>query len=682
MGWIVAVDTGGTFTDFAAFEQETGTIRITKSLTNYDSFVEGVMECVEKAEINLGEADVVKLGTTLVINTFVQRNGAKTALITTRGFRDVLELRRGNRKVPFDLRFRPSPVLVDRDLRFEVTERIASDGSVLEPLRLDELDELIDLLDRVDVQAVAVSFINAYTNMQHEEVTAETIRKKLPGVFVTTGTELVKEWYEYERTSTAVANAYVGPRMEQYVKGLHARLSSEGFTKTFFLMASNGGVFSVERAARQPVMMVESGPVGGCIGAAAYARALGLEKAIAFDMGGTTAKCALINGGSFDVKSPYVVGDPDRGFPVQGAVVDIVEVGAGGGSIAYVDAQHRLHVGPRSAGSSPGPVAYGRGGTEPTITDANIVLGRIGAASFLGGEMKIDAKAAELSLAKSVASPLGYSGASGLDRAAQGVVDLGTVRMAGAIRQITVERGLDPRDFVLFPFGGGGPLHGTTLAREMNIPRVVVPPHPGIFSALGMLLADARVDETVTFVHTLDEEGVAAMASRFASLERQVTEAMKREIGERAIHFERNIEMRYRGQKQALRFSLPFGADMSDIRSAFENAYRTRFGHADTAGPLEFVNLLLTAFAALDQPNLESLAQLGPASSTSGTRSVYFPESGTRLLTPVFSRESLPRGFSAAGPALIEEYGSTTVVGPNDHFSIGSLGEISIEIGL
>ena len=680
MGYIVAADTGGTFTDLVAYNPDSGDLVYTKSLTNYGDLVEGVMETVGKAALDLRDTDVVKFGTTLVINTFVQRNGARAALVTTRGFRDVIEIGRGNRPRPFDLRYRRDPVLIGRDLRFEVTERIAADGSVLAPLDRDGIDELAGRLSALDVEAVGICLLNSYANPVHEAEAAAMLRERLPGVYVTASTELTREWYEFERGSTAAANAYVGPRMQSYLARLEKRLAQEGFSKSFFMMASNGGVFSLERAQRQPVMLLESGPVGGCIGASVYAAELGVPKMIAFDMGGTTAKCVVLEDGRFEVKSPYYVGGEDHGFPIRGAVLDIVEVGAGGGSIAWID-DGRLNVGPRSAGSTPGPVAYGRGGVEPTITDANLVLGRIDATSFLGGEMILDVAAARAAIAQTVAAPLAFDGNAGVDEAAEGIIALGTVVMASAIRQVTIERGLDPRDFKLFAFGGGGPLHSATLARELNIPEVIIPPEPGNFSALGMLLANARIDETLTFVRDFGEEAIAEMESVFARWEGDTRATFERETGSREVSFQRSVEMRYHGQKQATRIEIEAGGDRGSLREAFNAGYLRRYGHVDTHAPVEFVGLVLTAAVGLDRPRLDQLRPkpIVGAVIEPRQRKVHFPGLGW-VDAPVYSRRALPAGFAASGPAIIEEYGSTTVVLPKDRFRVGDLGEITIAI--
>ena len=679
MSFIVAADTGGTFTDLAAFDREQGRIVYTKSLTTHDDLVEGVMDCIRKAAIDLAEAEVVKFGTTLVINTFIERTGAKTALLATEGFRDQLEIGRGNRPIPFDFRYKRHPALVARDLRFEIPERIAADGSVLRALELDAVDAVADRLRALGIEAVAVSFLNAYTQPRHEDETAEALRRALPGIYITAGTELTREWYEYERTATAVANAYVGPKLKDYVKRLDSRLRENGLERSFYMMSSNGGVISVERAKQQPVMLVESGPVGGCIGTGVYAEALGIDKAIAFDMGGTTAKCAVVENGRFDVKSPYYIGGMERGFPIRGSVLDIVEVGAGGGSIAWLDEQGRLCVGPKSAGSAPGPVCYGNGGIEPTITDANLVLGRIGTESFLGGDMHLEESGARRAIEERVAAPLGFAGEAGLDETAQGILALGTMTMAGAIKQITIERGLDPREFALFAFGGGGPLHAAQIARELAVPLVVVPPEPGIFSALGMILADARVDEARTFLRDLNDETIAEIEDVFIAMEDAMRKKLEAELNAPSILFERQADMRFRGQRHTLRTELGAARDAPAMRRAFENTYERKFGHVEVESPIEFVGLVLSGIGRIERPALEALRPVvaEAAAVAPRRREVHFGESG-RIMTPVLAREGLRIGHKAAGPAIIEEYGSTTVVGPNDRFEIGGLGEIRI----
>ena len=390
MSYAIAVDIGGTFTDLVAFDHENQRVIYAKSPTTYDNLVDGILDCFNKAKIKPAEASLVNHGTTLVINSLIQRKGAKTALVTSQGFRDILEIARGNRPDPFDLHYQRDEPLIPRELRLEVPERMGSKGEVVTPLDSAALEKLAGEIRKLGVESVAIFFMNSYINPAHEEAAAEILKELLPDAYVTFSTDLTREWYEYERCSTVAANAYVGPQVSTYIRRLDSDLKSQGFGGSLFMMGSNGGLLSAERTCRQPIGLVESGPIGGCIGAGAYAEKLGFKNVVAFDMGGTTAKCALVENGRFSVNSVYYANGYVKGFPIKSAVIDIVEVGSGGGSIAWIDSQKRLHVGPQSAGSTPGPVCYGRGGTEPTVTDANLVLGRLNPGNFLGGEMRLD----------------------------------------------------------------------------------------------------------------------------------------------------------------------------------------------------------------------------------------------------------------------------------------------------
>lgn len=679
MAFVIAVDIGGTFTDLVAYDHKTGEVRYTKSPTTYGDFAVGIRECMSKVAVAPADIEVIYHGTTLVINALIQRRGAKAALIATKGFRDVIEIGRGNRPDPFDLHYRRDPPLVPRQLRFELGERMAPDGAVVESLDEGALDTLAQILVREEVEAVAVSFMNSYCNPDHEERTVKFLKARLPDIYITCGTELSREWYEYERTATAAANAYVGPQMSGYVARLERELRAQGFTGTLFMMGSSGGVLSAERAVRQPIALVESGPVGGCIGAGAFADALGASNVIALDMGGTTAKCALVEDGRFSVEQIYYAGGYVKGFPIKLSVIDIVEVGSGGGSIAWLDGQQRLHVGPRSAGSEPGPVCYGRGGTEPTVTDANLLLGRLDPGRFLGGELALDVGAARRAIRTRVAEPLGFSGEMGTTRAADGIVVIATIAMAGAIRQQTIEHGRDPRDFTLFSYGGGGPLHASALARELSIPMVVIPPEPGNFSAAGMLMADARLDTSQTFVGALGESTVKAMMGAYAAMEQQMQAAMRREIGAEEVAFMRSAEMRYRGQRHNIEVQMGGLIDVDAVRAAFDGDYERRYGHADRRAGVEIQALHLAATARLHRPDLARLRR--PRSTGQAAprrRAVYFESSGGFIDTPVYDRFGLASGFAATGPAIVEEYGSTTVIWPEDRFEVGALGEIRI----
>jgi N-methylhydantoinase A len=678
MSYAVAVDIGGTFTDLVAYDHEGGKVVYAKSPTTYGNFVEGILDCFAKVKLEPKTANFVNHGTTLVINSLIQRKGAKAALVTTKGFRDLLEIARGNRPDPFDLHYRRDEPLIPRALRFEVQERIGSKGEIVTPLDVAALTPLAAKLKDLQVDALAIFFMNSYANPEHEQKAAEVLRALLPGVYVTYSTEVTREWYEYERTSTVAANAYVGPQVNRYVQQLASDLETRGFDGSLFMMGSNGGLLSVERTCRQPVGLVESGPIGGCIGAGAYAEVLGFRNVIAFDMGGTTAKCALVEDGRFSVESIYYAGGYVKGFPIKAPVISIVEVGSGGGSIAWLDPQNRMHVGPQSAGSTPGPACYGNGGTEPTVTDANLVLGRLNPAHFLGGELKLDVDAARQAVAR-IAGPLGYTGDEGLIRMADGIIALATVIMAGAIKQISVEHGLDPREFVLFCYGGGGPLHASALARELSIPTVVIPPEPGNFSAVGMLLADARLDLSKTFTGALNEKTVASLQELFAEMEAEARVALERDFGAGNVVFERHAEMRYTGQRHNIKVPIE-GDDPASIRQAFDRDYKRRYGHADARAAAEFQALHLSAFTRLRRPELKRLPRAQAAGGKPATRPVYFGAADGILDAQVYERTALAPGFKADGPALIEEYGSTTLIWAGDHFEIGELGEIRVTI--
>ena len=679
MPYAVAVDIGGTFTDLVAYDHDAQRAVYNKSPTTYGNFVDGILECYGKAGLDPKDATFLNHGTTLVINSLIQRKGAKAALITTKGLRDVLEIARGNRPDPFDLHYRRDPPLIPRRLRREIDERIGSAGEIIRPLDLEALTAVAQDLAAQGVEAIAVFFMNSYVNPAHEQEAADLLRSLLPDVYVTSSTELTREWYEYERTSTVAANAFVGPQVSTYIRRLESDLKTRGFDGSLFMLGSNGGLLSVDRTCRQPIALVESGPIGGCIGAGAYAEALGLKNVIAFDMGGTTAKCALVENGRFSVESSYYAGGYVKGFPIRSPVIDIVEVGSGGGSIAWLDAQTRLHVGPQSAGSTPGPVCYGRGGTEPTVTDSNLILGRLNPARFLGGELALDLDGTRRAVEK-IAAPLGFTGPDGAVRMADGILAISTFIMAGAIKQISVQHGLDPRDFALFCYGGGGPLHASALARELSIPMVIVPPEPGNFSAIGMLLADARLDLSETFTGVLGADSTGGLDEAFGRLEQEARAALSREFGAAEVCFERHAEMRYVGQRHNIKIPVSGLADSAAIRTAFDRDYKRRYGHADSRADAEFQALHLSAFARQRRPDLTKLPRPDGPETPPTTRPVHFASQDGAVETAIYERTALRPGFAANGPALIEEYGSTTIVWPGDRFEIGPLREIRIHI--
>jgi N-methylhydantoinase A len=681
MRHLVAADTGGTFTDIAVHDTRDGTTRFGKTLTTYGDLVVGAMAGLEAAGATAADALVFTHGTTHVINSLIQRRGGRTALVTTRGFRDVLEIGRGNRADPFDLHYRRDPPLIPRDWRFEVHERLDARGNVLVALDEAEIEALAGRLRALDIEAVAISFLHAWRNPVHEEQAQRMLRELLPGVFVSRGSELTRELMEYERTATVAANAYVGARMHGYIEGFRQALAAGGFRGRFHLMGSSGGVMPADAALVRPVSLVESGPVGGCAGAAAYAAKLGIERMIAFDMGGTTAKCALIEGASFEVVSTYYVNGYERGFPIRTPVLDIVEVGAGGGSIAWLDAQGRMRLGPRSAGSEPGPIAFGRGGTEPTVTDANVVLGRLGGGSFMDGALPLDARAAAEGIGR-LARPLGYEGGAGIDRVAQGILDLACVAMANAIKEITIERGRDVRDFVLFAFGGGGPIFATELARGLGIAEVVIPPHPGMFSSFGMLLAPMRLDVDHSFMMPLSDEAMARARAQFEAMVEGARATVARDLPEATPRLRYEADMSYVGQSHTVRVALDPTMSASECGAAFERAYRTRYGHLNEAARVQLAVLRVVCEVRLPHPEPRATATTGAGRVQAGPgfRQVHFADAGGRIATPIHRRDALAPGARVEGPAIIEEYSSTTVLAPGESALVGELGELRLRV--
>ena len=669
----VAVDIGGTFTDLVGFDDASGALYSAKRLTTPDNLVRGVLNCVDRGGVPI--ADITRLihGSTVAINTLIERKGAPTALLVTKGTRDVYAIGRGNRPDAYNLFFkRPKPIVPRRDIH-EIDERMLAGGIVRTTLNLSEVAAAAAEIRKSGQTAVAVCFLHSYANTSHEHDAAETLRAELPGAYVSASHEIMREYREYERISTTVVNAYIGPTVSGYVGRLEEGLRGHGFRGELSIMQSNGGVMSPEVAVKRPVMMMESGPVGGVIASAEVARTLGHGNVISFDMGGTTAKTSLVRDSAVAMAEGYYVGGYSSGDPVMAPVVDIVEVGAGGGSVAWIDEAGALKVGPRSAGSAPGPICYGLGGTQPTITDANVVLGRLGAEEFLGGEMRLDAKAAEEGVANAIGKPLGLDTRA----AARAIVEIAVAKMSLAVRQVSVEKGYDPRDFALVASGGAGPLHAAMIARDLRIPKVIIPWFPSHFSAMGMLMADERHDAVRTYPEALERLD-------FADLERVVNEL---ERGLRGMcrggdpEIQIQLDLRYVGQEFSLSVPTPRGlilkGDRAAIRAAFDALHQRRYAHSADDEPVEIINVRLVASSrrakpAMPKPGTENprprarLATMGP---------------GPAVSCEVIDRAALSAGQIVKGPALIQEYGSTTVVFPRDVCEVAATGEIIISIG-
>ncbi len=673
---LVAIDIGGTFTDLMAFDESTGRFAQAKSLTTPAHLVEGIIDCLQKSGVDCAAIGELIHGSTTAINTLIERKGAKTGLIVTRGTRDVYAIGRGNRPESYNLFFHRHRPLVPRHLTREVDERVLSSGEVLEPLQGASVEAACRRLAEEKVEAVAVCFLHSYVNPGHERAAGEIVRRALPGAYVSLSHEILREYREFERTSTTVVNAYIGPKVGGYVRGLKASLAEIGFRGELTIMQSNGGVMTPEVATERPVAMMESGPVGGIIASAQTGRALDFANVISFDMGGTTAKASLIREGEPTMAPGYYVGGYASGHPVMVPVIDLVEVGAGGGSIAWIDEIGALKVGPQSAGADPGPICYRGGGTEPTITDANLVLGRLDPDDFLGGQMVLDAKAAARGILKKIAEPLRISAPA----AARAIVDIAVSKMSLAVREVSVAKGYDPRDFALVASGGAGPLHVMAIARELHIPRVIVPLYPAHFSALGMLAADERHDFIRTFCADLD-------GADFRQLERTVEEMAadsatalaSGKVAEHRIH----LDLRYFGQEFTL--SVPVGrsqiraGDRRAIRTAFDRLYDRRYAHHSPGEPVEIVNIRLAVVGKRARVKLPRLSAKRRASAFRKTQA-YLGDSVRPVSCPVYRREELGAGARLLGPALVREHGTTTVLFKGDVCSVARTGELLISV--
>ncbi|MGE0651492.1 MAG: hydantoinase/oxoprolinase family protein [Alphaproteobacteria bacterium] len=681
MSLFVALDIGGTFTDLVAFDLAGGTIRQAKSSTTpYDLSV-GIRRTLEKSGLPIADIRAFVHGSTVAINTAIERTGAKTALLVTEGMRDVYQIGRGNRPESYNLFFkRPRPYVLRRDT-FEMVERLNAAGEVVTVLDRDRARATAGRLKGGDFAAAAVCLIHSWANPAHEAAVGEVLAAEVPDLFRSLSHEILREYREYERMSTTVLNAYVGPRVSRYLRDLEDLLNGMGFAGQLLIMQSNGGSMSPEVARRIPVATMESGPVGGIIAAAEVTRELGYRNVVAFDMGGTTAKVSLVQDNEPDIAQGYFVGGHASGHPVMYPVVDIVEVGAGGGSIAWIDEVGALKVGPRSAGGHPGPVCYGQGGTEPAVTDANVVLGRLVADRFLGGEMPLDVAAARAAIEEKIATPMGLS----VEAAALGIIQIAVAEMSLAVRSVSVGRGHDPRDFAMVAFGGAGPLHAGQIARELGIPVLVIPRVPGHFSAFGMLLANLRHDYVRTYYRQLEACDFAEVGAAFNGMVAEARDVLAGEgVAPEHMAFQRFLDIRYVGQEFPIQ--TPVTADdiargeVAALRAAFDRIHDRRYGHQAVNEPVEVVNLRLTATGQrerLDFPRIE----VGGGDALLDRRPVIYDDPNKPAECPIYDRDRLAAGERIAGPAAVVEYASTTVLFAGDSLEVAPSGEMIITIG-
>jgi len=672
MAWRIGVDIGGTFTDVALVEEAGGRIAIVKLLTTPGdpsrAVVEGLGRGLAGSAVDPADVALLAHATTIVTNALFEKKGARAGLITTRGFRDLLELRRSSRADLYDLLQDAPDILVPRRWRFEITERIDAQGTVVTPLAEHEIDGLVASIREARLETVAVSLLFSFLNEAHERRLGERLRAALPEIPVYLSCEVLPEIREFERTSTVAVCAYVGPLLAAYLDRLQRAVTGLGLPP-LYVMGSSGGVFDVAEGLRMPAMAIESGPAAGVIAARLAGQQLGRANLISFDMGGTTAKASLIAGGEITVTAEYEVGGGQAkrwlqgtGHPVRVPVIDLAEVSAGGGSIAWVDPGGALKVGPISAGADPGPAAYGNGGTRPTVSDANVVLGYLDREALLGGGLPIDAAAAHAAVECDIAAPLGLS----VSDAAAKIVEIVNANMAEALRIVSVERGHDPRDFALIAFGGAGPVHAAFLAEELAVAEVIVPPAPGAFSALGLVATDLKRDYARTFYADLSTADPDRIAAALADMMAQATAMLEAaQVPPERRAFERAADVRYRRQAYELTVPLAGGpvarAGLDALAAAFHDKHRQTYGHANPAEPVQLVNLRLTAIGRL--PRLELRQRAEPDARPLRHRQVWFAANGFADC-PVHWRDSLAAGAELAGPAIVEALDATVVVPP------------------
>ncbi|MBN8889431.1 MAG: methylhydantoinase [Acetobacteraceae bacterium SCN 69-10] len=666
MAWRIGVDSGGTFTDVCLFEEATGRVEVWKVPSTPDDPSRGIAQGIEEgiARVGATAADVGYFGhgTTVATNALIQHRGVLTGLITTDGFRDLLEIGRQKRPELYDMQADKPPVLVSRDLRLEVPERVRHDGTVETALDEDAVREAARALKAAGVKAVAVSFLYGFVRPEHEQAAMRILAEEIPEAFACAGHAVAPEFREYERLSTAVVNAYLGPVMRSYITRLAERLATLGVRATPHLTQSNGGVIGFEAAARLPVRTVLSGPSTGVVGAQAVGKLAGIANLITFDMGGTSSDVALLAGGECRLASEAVV----HGYPIKAPMLDIHTVGAGGGSIAYVDSGGLLKVGPRSAGADPGPVCYDRGNAEPTVTDANVVLQTLNPEYLLGGRMAVRQDLARAAIGR-LAEKLGME----VMATAQGIISVVTANMAKAIRVISVQRGHDPRDYTLMAFGGAGPLHAARLARELDIARILVPRNPGILCAMGLLLTDLRADFASTRLTTLDPAALPDIAAAFAGLAARADAWFAEEhIAPEARRLIRTVDMRYAGQNYELPIPLPEGpvteASLHALAEGFAAAHRRLYGFVAEGETVQLVTFRVEAAGIVRKAEFQPQPDAGPDASAAiiGAREVWLPEAGGFVSCPVYDRDRLAAGNRFAGPAIVEQMDATTVVLP------------------
>ena len=682
----VATDVGGTFTDLVCFETDTDTgksrVITAKSDTTPPNFETGVLKVLEKGAVDPASVDFLAHGTTVVINALTERKGVKVGLITTEGFRDTLEIARGNRPDFFNLHYEKPEPFVPRHLRKELSGRMTYTGEERTPLDLSGLPEILDGFRQEGVQAVAISFLHSYANTAHEIATLAEVQRLWPEISVVSSHQITREWREYERTNTAVLSAYIQPVAARYLHNLDAGLKSRGFKGSPFIMQSNCGVDSLAATSKTPITIVESGPASGFWGAAELGKLIAEPNVLALDIGGTTAKCSLIENGEVRIMTDYWIERSRKtaGYPIMVPVVDLVEIGNGGGSIAWVDDFGKLHVGPQSAGAIPGPAAYGKGGVEATTTDANLWLGRINKDYFCGGEIDADMPATEKSI-RALGEKLGVE----TDQAAEGIIRIANNNMINALKLVSLNRGFDTRDFTLLAFGGGGGMHAVALGQELQVKKVVVPAAASVFSAWGMMMSDLRRDFFVTQLLDLSEGASAKIEQTFADTEAQAFSTFVDEgVDATQVTFQRYGKFRYQNQEHTTEVLLSGDVisdkSLSKIASDFHETYEREYTYRLDA-PVEMVGIHLVAKAEVGKLEMRPETVGGPDANGAikGTRTVDYALEGKHEAT-IYDGDRLSPGMEFPGPAIVEDSGSTVVVHPGNSVLVDAFRNIHITL--
>lgn len=691
-GYRISVDIGGTFTDGILVNSATGDVKTSKVLTTPGDPSQGFIDAVNRLlgdGVSGSDIEHVVHATTVATNAIIEGKTAPVAFITTAGFRDMLEIARQIRPSLYDLQFEKPPPLVPRRYCYEVPERLEASGNVITPLDESPVRDVAAKIKAAGINTIAVCLLHAYRNPVHELAVGRILEEEIPDAAVSLSSSVVPEFREYFRASTTVINASVQPIIARYLETIEKRLNEDGLEGELLVMQSNGGVYSSNAAAERPVFMVESGPAAGSVAAAAIGIQLGMPDVISFDMGGTTAKASLIRDGKPSITKDYTVGAAAQsgagafggasGYPVRTPVVDLVEVGAGGGSIGWVDTGGALRVGPHSAGADPGPVCYGRGGEQPAITDANLVLGRLDANYFAGGEIPLDLEAARNAIQEHCASKLGLS----VEETAHGIIEIATTAMVNALRLVSVQRGHDPRDFLIVALGGAGPAHALRIAEELGANRVLVPNEPGTASAMGLLSTDIRLESITTMISRLNEVDPSKVRDAFGSmLKRGLAELEEAGSAHSSTYIEQSVELRYYGQSFELTVPAPEGEFtqgwLAALADRFHAAHEQAYGFRVDNEPVEVVNLRSTAVGEIQKPGMKRIVSSGHSvqDAIKSTRPIFFNPGSGFVDTVVYDRSKLPPSSRFDGPAIIEEKDSTTVVLPGWQVEVDESGNL------